>query len=68
MSKIEEFFRTDPDWTEAKKKASKITSDKILTRLEFLRLVGRKRYSKEAYREYLDGLGEKPPEFIFKDY
>ena len=72
MTKIENFFNTDPDWLEAKKKASKITSDKTLTRLEFLRLVGKKRYSKEAYQQYLDSLKEKPeeepPEFIFKDY
>ena len=60
MSKLEEFFNTDRDWLEAKKKASKITSDKTLTRLEFLRLVGRKRYGKDAYRQYLDGLKEKP--------
>jgi hypothetical protein len=70
MSKIDEFFQADPDWLAAKAKANKIKSDRLLTKLEFLKILGRGRFTEDLYKKYCQDFRaeEKPPEFIFKTY
>jgi hypothetical protein len=53
MPTLTEVLQHDPDWQKAKMKAENIKSEKILTRIEFLKLVGWQSYSDKAYQEYL---------------
>lgn len=71
MSRIEEFFKTDSDWLEAKKKVSSIKTDGVLNRSDFLKTVGWHRYSEAAYQEYSNGMKqteEELPKFLFQNY
>ena len=67
MSKIEEFFKTDKEWLEAYEKSRHIKSDRILTRTEFIKAVGWKKYSPAVYNEYVEAMKkkEKPSKFEF---
>ena len=44
-------------WTELK--TNQIKTDKLLSRVEYLRLVGYKNYSEEKYRDYLKSMSGK---------
>ena len=53
-------FWETKEWTEAK--SAQFTTDKILTRVEYLKQVGAGSYSDESYQKYLKAMSEKPKE------
>ena len=53
MSSIEKIFKEDPLWQEAKRKASNIKTETILSKYEFLKAIGHKDFSEEKYQNYL---------------
>ena len=59
MNKIEEFFKTDRYWLETKVKTRFADTGAVLSRSEFIKSVGWKKYSPEAYREYVEFMNKK---------
>lgn len=53
-------FWETPEWIEAK--SAQFTTDKVLTRVEYLKQVGAGSYSDESYKKYLQAMSEKPKE------
>ena len=49
---LTEYLQTDKDWQETKMKKTKIETEKLLSKTEYLRLVGKEMYSEKAYQEY----------------
>lgn len=47
-----EFLQNDKTWQDTKLKRSATDTEKLLTRKEYLKLVGYMAYSESAYREY----------------
>lgn len=47
-----EFLQKDKTWQDTKLKRSAADTEKLLTRREYLRLVGSDMYSESAYRDY----------------
>lgn len=53
-------FWETTEWIEAK--TAQFTTDEVLTRVQFLKLVGSGNYSENAYDKYLKAMAEKPKE------
>lgn len=53
-------FWEHPSWIEAK--TTQFTTDEVLSRVQFLKLVGSGNYSEDAYQKYLQAMSEKPKE------
>lgn len=53
------FWETD-DWIRVKTFVA--TTDKLLSRVEYLKMMGYKNYSDESYKKYLKAMAEKPKE------
>lgn len=53
------FWETD-DWIRVKTFIA--TTDKLLSRVEYLKMMGHKNYSDQSYQNYLKAMAEKPKE------
>lgn len=62
MSNIEQLFR-DPEWIKVKTGTPK--TDKILSRIEFLKEVGWKEYTEEMYQKYLKAMNSSGRELVY---
>lgn len=68
MSNIEQFFKTDLNWLKTKIKTSQVKTEETLSKTQLLKVVGWRRFSEQAYKDYLTSRKEIIPEFIFKEY
>lgn len=57
-----EFLQKDKTWQDTKLKRSAADTEKLLTRREYLKLVGFMAYSEGAYREYKEMFLLKNPD------
>ena len=53
-----DFFENDPDWQKLKSEQS-IKTEKLLTKIAFLRWIGADAFSEEAYRKYVKSFNER---------
>ena len=56
---LTDFLKNDPDWQAAKMNTEKIQSDKIMTKVEYLKYIGWKNFTESGYKEYLQKLKNK---------
>jgi hypothetical protein len=64
----DKFWET-PEWIRTKTLGMK--TDKLLTKIEYLKYVGAKNFTEEGYKKYLEIMQqpeEREPEFIYKNY
>lgn len=56
---LADYLKNDPVWQAVKKKSIGINEDKVLTKIEFLKTIGSKNYSENAYQKYLRQVEEQ---------
>ena len=49
-----DYLKNDPLWQKAKEKTMNLRTDKTLTKVEYLRVVGHKAFSHKNYQAYLE--------------
>ena len=53
-----DFFENDPDWQMLKSEQS-VKTEKLLSKVEFLRLITASAFSEESYRKYKKNFNER---------
>ena len=53
MQSLKEFFQTDPDWNNTKKKIKKIKTKTLMTKTEYLKYIGAKHFTEDGYKDYV---------------
>ena len=53
---LTEALKKDPLWQETKLKTNIIKTDRILTKIEYLKVIGHQRFSNQAYKDYVEAM------------
>ena len=53
---LTEALKKDPLWQKTKLKTNIIKTDRILTKIEYLKVIGHQRFSNQAYKDYVEAM------------